>query len=285
MQVKEKNHKKCLLCDSRDSGVIFSYGKPDKYEASVGIGRAGYFRRWVRCKRCGFCYSEYSRQEKIFNKIYISAYSDENASWRNATAEEIFKKNSALPRRESETKFRVDWLKKNISELHKSGIVKKGALPHDALDIGGGAGVFARAFKDKSWRTYIVDPDKNNGFIKTKLHIPLVQDFYKPGLFKKKFTLISLIYVLEHIADPVLLLKNIRKDMNDNSFLYIEIPDSISFRLKPKNDDIFNSCHLWMFDPKTLTALLNSCGFQILRLSRLKTIRGHYCLMVLAGLN
>src|SRR3989344_6461195 len=89
MQVKEKNHKKCLLCDSRDSGVIFSYGKPDKYEASVGIGRAGYFRRWVRCKRCGFCYSEYSRQEKIFNKIYISAYSrgrtGRPAVWRDFT--------------------------------------------------------------------------------------------------------------------------------------------------------------------------------------------------------
>jgi len=37
-----------------------------------------------------------------------------------------------------------------------------------------------------------------------------------------------------------------------------------------------------MFDPETLTRLLKECGFEILALKRLKTMRGHFALMALA---
>ena len=282
--MKSATSKGCLLCHGKSSRIVFSYTRPDKYEAAVGVGPKDYSRKWVECKTCGLHYSVYSRPEKILDKIYLSAYRNKDSSWRGDSPEDICKKVAALPRGGSETKFRVAWIKKNIAELWKDGLARKGMPPYKALDIGGGSGVFAYEFRDIEWQTYIIDPAKNTAFIKTELRIPLIQRFYAPRSFKTKFTLISLIYVLEHVLNPILFLKNVRKDMGNNSFLYLEVPDAVSFRLKPPDDDIFNSCHLWMFNTRTLTTLLDLCGFEVLRLVRLKVIRGHFGLIALAGL-
>mgnify|MGYP001578883254 FL=1 len=196
--------------------------------------------------------------------------------------EDVFKKAVALPREKSETKMRVKWIKDRLTEAIRDGLVEKTPRPYRFLDIGGGTGVFAYTFKDKLWLPHVIDPDQNSGFIKTKLRIPLKQILYRPGIFPHKFNLISLIYVLEHIVNPLKFLKTIRTDMLDEAFLFIEVPDSIAFSIKPKHDDIFNSTHLWMFDPKTLTGLLDHSGFKILYINRLKTIRGNFALMALA---
>lgn len=282
--MKSATREKCLLCGSRENKTIFSFISPDKYEASVGVGKKNYSRKWVRCKKCGFYYSIYSRPGKILDRIYLSSYRDKKSSWKGETPEETFKKIISLPPGKSETKFRVNWVKKNIARLWKHGLVKKNSPPYRALDIGGGAGVFAYEFKDANWAPYIVDPSKDISFLKTRLHIPLVQSFYKPRRFHCKFTLVSLIYILEHVSNPLRFLKSARQDMAKNSFLYIEVPDALSFRLKPPGDDIFNSCHLWMFDPKSMTTLLDKCRYEIFNMERLQTKRGHYSLMVLAGL-
>ena len=277
----EKNST-CLLCGDKRFIKIFSYQEPDRYEHAIGVKARGYFRHWVRCLNCSFYYSVYSRPRNFINKIYQSVYRDCAASWRKETAEEIFRKIIALPKRKSETKQRVAWIKNAIGKAWDNSLAKQPKAPFAFLDIGGGAAIFAHEFKDQLWKPYITDPATNNSFVKTKLHIPLIQNFYQPGQFRKKFTFISLIYVLEHLENPITILKKIRKDLTEKSVLYIEVPDSIAFRLKPKDDDIFNACHLWMFDPETLTRLLKECGFEILALKRLKTMRGHFALMALA---
>ena len=277
------NPKNCLICQSRDYRVIFSYDEPDQYEVAVGVSKEGYFREWVQCKQCGFYYSIYSREKNIIDKVYTSAYRDKNSSWRKDTPEERFKQVIALPEGESETKFRVNWIKKNINNSWEYGLLKQATPPYNVLDIGGGTGVFAYEFKDTNWVTHVIDPNKSSSFIKTKLHIPFIQDYYKPNSFNCKFNLISLIYVLEHLKDPISLIKDLHNDLAPDSFLYIEVPDAICFKYKQAQDDIFNSCHLWMFSPNTLTPLLDRCGFEIFCLNRVKTKRGHYALMVLTG--
>ncbi|TSC84152.1 MAG: hypothetical protein G01um101417_308 [Parcubacteria group bacterium Gr01-1014_17] len=272
----------CLLCKSSSHKVIFSYKEPDRYEAAVRVTAKNYFRKWVRCSKCGFFYSIYSRPPKVIHTIYETAYRDTNANWRKETAEEIFNKITALPEHQSETKKRVCWIKETIERVWEDGIIKKPAPPFSALDIGGGAAIFAYEFQDRLWRSYIIDPAKNNDFVKKKLKIPLIQKFYKPNRFHRKFNLISLVYVLEHMANPRSLLKSVRKDMDANSFLYVEVPDALASRLKPKDDDIFNACHLWMFDQETLTRILKECGFEALSIRRIKTLRNHYAVMALA---
>ena len=103
------------------------------------------------------------------------------------------------------------------------------------------------------------------------------------GCFKREFDLISLIYVLEHLREPASFLQQVQIDMNRGALLYIEVPDALSFRFKPPDDDIFNSCHLWIFSPETIIRFLRENGFQVFSLQRTKTIRGHYAMMLLGG--
>lgn len=274
---------KCLLCRSKDYKVIFSYNEPDDYEKVIGVTKRGYARKWVQCKRCGFYYSVYSRAEKAMDKVYID-YRGEGQAWRReGSAEEVFRKVIALPEQESVTKCRIRWIKENILDLLEGGVIKWKSPPYKLLDVGGGTGVFAYEFQDRNWKSYVIDPNKDSIFIQEKLHIPLVLDFYKPNLFPYKFDLVSLIYTLEHLSDPIFVLKGLRKDMKKDGLLFIEVPDAIYFRYRPKTDEIFHSEHLWMFSPNTLNMFLESHGFEIFCLKRLRTQRDHYVIMVLAG--
>lgn len=244
-----------------------------------------YFRKWVRCTRCGFHYSVYSRPPALIHHIYSPAYRDKSAVWRTETPEETFQKITALPFEQSETKQRVLWIKERITELWNTGVVEKSRhLPRNFLDIGGGSGIFAYEFQDKEWRGHVIDPSSNADFIRGILHIPLVRDFYRPRAFPVTFTLLSAIYILEHTADPLVFLKGVCEDLTPNSFLFIEVPDTHNFIEKPAEDDIFHSCHLWMFDQSSLPHILKQAGLQQYCGERLHTIRGHYAYKALAGL-
>ena len=276
-----KEDKKCILCNSHESDILFQYSGPDQYELAVGVNKEDYSRKWVKCKKCGFCYSSYSRDKTILDKIYSSTYRNSDSSWRKNSNEEVFERIINLPEKESENKFRTKWVKENIKKMQQDNLLEE-KDSYRFLDIGGGNGLFAYEFKDNFWIPHIIDPDKNNDFIKSKLNMNLIQEYYKPNSFNFKFDFISLIYVLEHIKDPVSMLNNLHKDMNSSSLLFIEVPDAISFKNKPKQDDIFNSCHLWMFNPYTLNILLDKCNFEVLSLNKIKAKRGHSALMVLA---
>lgn len=275
----------CLLCQSAQHDSIFRYAEPDPYEKEVGVVGEGYSREWAKCKSCGMFYSRYSRDVEAISKIYVDSYRSEHSPWRNASVEEVFEKIVNLPPEESETKFRVDWIKSKLQSVWKNGLVRQQDSPCRLLDIGGGNGVFAYEFQrdDKDWSSHIIDPSGRSEFIKEKLGIHFVQDYYSPGKFGFSFDLVSLVFVLEHMTDPTSLLQSVREDMKETAFLYVEVPDAICFKHKPKEDDIFNSCHLWMFSPNTLTLLLGKCGFDVFSLERVKTKRDHYALMVLAG--
>lgn len=263
--------------------VIYSYDQPDEYELAVGVSKKNYFRKWVQCSKCGFYYSLYSRNKNIIKKIYPSFYRSNNCFGKKESLEKVFKKVVAYPKNQSETKLRVSWLKQNIKRIWQDGLIQKANPPLNFLDIGGGTGVFAYEFQDKLWKAHIVDPKKDGIFIKKKYKISFVSKYYIPHIFPLKFNLISLIYVLEHLLNPIEFLRKLSNDLLSSSFLYIEVPDAICFKYKPREDNIYNSCHLWMFSPITLAILLNTCGFEIFSLKRLQTIRGNYALMVLAG--
>ena len=84
--------------------------------------------------------------------------------------------------------------------------------------------------------------------------------------------------------DPYSTLKALAKDLIPGGLTYIEVPDAIAFDRLPADDDIFNSCHLWMFDPKSITFLLNSAGFELLYLRQTRAVRGHFALMTISKL-
>ena len=283
MAMNSLNEISCLVCGSKDYDIVCSYAKPDQYEVAVGIKEEGYFRKWVRCRNCGFYYSIFSRSKDALETIYTSDYRGKNSKWRGASAETTFQRVISLPDGESEAKYRIKWIKEHIGNIWESGLLRQKESPYHMLDIGGSPGVFAYEFQDDKWKSYLIDPDENAGFIKKRYNIPFLQKKYEPNSFGVSFDLVCAIFVLEHLTNPIDFLMGIQNDMDADSLLYLEVPDAICFELKPPEDDIFNSCHLWMFSPQTLVMLLAQSGFEVYSLYRTKTVRGHYTLMVLAG--
>ena len=271
----------CLICAHTDALTLFSYDQPDVYERKVGICRDGYYRAWVRCSNCGFHYSRYNRDPKILDQIYVSGYRNKDTHWRQNSTEEIFQKVISLPPEDSESHARCVWAKGIISDLIASDIVRWSTGPWQMIDIGGATGVFAYTFKGENWLTYIVDPAPEGAFIE-KFGVTYIKSIYRPGLVNKPVHLASMIYSLEHMGDPRSALVAVRKDLCDDGLLLVEVPDAHAFARKPADDDIFNSCHLWLFDPANLVRLLSETGFsvQALRLSR--TLRGHFSLLTMA---
>jgi SAM-dependent methyltransferase len=280
--MKNKNSG-CLICGMKDFKVVANYSEPDQYELAVGIEITnGYWRKWVRCTNCGFYYSLYSRDQRVLDNIYATSYRGEDVEWRNNSNEDVFHKIVGLPVAESETKLRVKWIKDYLACAREAGFLVNSTAPYKILDIGGGTGIFAYEFQDEAWESYVIDADPSGGFIETELGITFLPLYYKPNSFSTSFDLISLIFVLEHLADPVEILEQLKLDLSNRGLVYIEVPDAVCFDLKLQDDDIFNSCHLWMFSPNTLVKMLSQTGFEICAMQRIRTIRGHYSIMILA---
>jgi SAM-dependent methyltransferase len=268
----------CLICGSTGHKPVFTYAAPDDYERTVGVGDVDYERAWVRCVHCGFHYSHYGRDPEILDRIYESAYRNASAVWRGQDVRVTFAKVTALPASQSETKQRIDWIK---GELAQHGIGQVNGHAH-LLDIGGASGVFAYEFQDDRWRSAVVDPSESGRFIEDDHGIPYTQAAFRPGLFDRSFDLVSMVYVLEHLRAPEEALRNARHAVTARGGLYIEVPDARAFAQKPAEDDIFNACHLWMFDPMSLRTLLGRSGFRVVAQEERQTARGHYALMALA---
>ena len=75
------------------------------------------------------------------------------------------------------------------------------------------------------------------------------------------------------------------KELPDgNSLIYIEVPDSLSFKYKPKDDDVFNSCHLTLYSKKTIEHLLYLSNLEIVDCDQYTTLRNYMSIRVLAKL-
>lgn len=270
----------CVVCENKTYDVVARYGEPDVYEIAAGVTESLYWREWVRCSKCEFHYSRYSRRPEVFDEFYAKGYRDEDASWRQESSLERYRRIIALPPEQSETRIRFEWILRNCSHLKSSSREN-----WRALDIGGASGVFAAVLKENAWDVAVVDPSNEGGFIEEELNIPYFASPLEEMDGKEKFHFATMNYVLEHVTSPERMLRLAKHVLEPDGLLFIEVPDVSNFRYLPADHDIFNACHLWMFDKKSLEHLLDRTGFRMFAAETIKVLRGHRGLMIMAELN
>jgi len=86
-------------------------------------------------------------------------------------------------------------------------------------------------------------------------------------IFDEKFDIICMFHVLEHLPEPVEILKNIKNKMSKDSLLIIEVPHSNDILIKKYNcekfkDFTFWSEHLILYTKETLKKILQLSGFE-----------------------
>ncbi len=90
-----------------------------------------------------------------------------------------------------------------------------------------------------------------------------------------KASLIILSHVLEHYSDPERSLKNLSGLLNENGYLYIELPGIYNIHKAYKDPLLFfQNAHLFHFTLPRLSLLLSKCGFKLIQGDQ--TIRAIY---------
>lgn len=143
------------------------------------------------------------------------------------------------------------------------------------LDIGCGNGYLTKKITKDFKNVVAIDNSKSAiKFAKKKYKgsIKFINVDLDNFIIKKKFHIILLIEVIEHVYLPDLFLKKIVKFMNKNSILIISTPyhgylKNLVISLLNKFDSHFNPLwnygHIKFWSKKTLTILLNTNNLQI----------------------
>ena len=272
----------CVVCGHVEGHVVLEYTTPDVYERKVGITSENYWRNWICCSNCGMYRSEFSRDPEILHTIYEKDYRASGTEWRKNSVEELFLRIIKIPKEESETHFRVDWLFDALTILSKAQLCDLQEKP-TLLDVGGASGVFAYAMKERDFDVDVIDPSLDGDFVK-KYGIGYQQGYFGTvAMPKEKYNVISFLYVLEHLADPSDILSTCKSALERGGVLFLELPDASAFRISPSDHDAFNACHLWLFGAAQITELLRRKGVSVLSLQRYVTVRGYPSMMLIAG--
>ena len=223
------NH--CPICNASDFRIIH---KKEQW-------------RYLRCLSCGLV-SLHPRPtvQELINKYqtYLPDQPKEISEWE-MMMKPVFDKSADLI--QSRTK------------------ISRGRL----LDIGCGYGFFLQEMKYRGWKIEgieISEIGRQYARDKWDIHV-FSQPLENVGLEADSFDVVTLFYVIEHVNDPLGLLKEVKRILKPDGLIFLRWPHStpIVRILGPfsKKLDLYHTpYHLYDFSPMTMEKMLTFCGFR-----------------------
>ena len=245
-------------CKSNKYKLIFSYKTKIKNEKNFKI-KGKYKRFFYECNSCKHVFAKYNfKLLSIYSKKYLDlTYKNiEGLSYR-------FEEVVNLPYSKSDNKQRVRRINFYLKKRAK------------ILDIGSGTGVFLHEMKNKGHDVIGADLDKRYSLFLRKKGIKILTGDLTKLKIKKKYNLITLNKVLEHLKNTNPILKVVKKLITKNGLIYIEVPDAHS-KIKGKFTGEFCIDHLQLFSIKSLLNMMENSGFRNLKIKRIIEPSGKY---------
>jgi 2-polyprenyl-3-methyl-5-hydroxy-6-metoxy-1,4-benzoquinol methylase len=247
MFVHKKNINKkiinCLACGSKN---YISYLKPSvsNYKGPLfGYNEVRGTQNLVRCMNCSLIF-----ENPIFDqKHIIGQYKAENFNISNYNFN-----------------LKLKTFTKSFLNFYKFRPIAKNRL---ALDIGCGGGGALVALKKFGFNSEGIEPSKQLSLYARKLGFKIYNNSIENFSIKKKYDLIILYDVLEHLRHPNKILNKIYKILKPNGKFIINIPDEGSFLIKllGKYNWWIMSCHLAHYNKKSLQIILKKNNFKIIK--------------------
>jgi 2-polyprenyl-3-methyl-5-hydroxy-6-metoxy-1,4-benzoquinol methylase len=264
------------MCAGRDLRVRFVYDRPPPGETQFpGFAGKAYWRELHRCQHCGH-YLEWFEidQAALYSGDYVTAtYGDPAGIRRN------FDRINALAPEQSDNIGRVKRILE-FSGAHWPASRFAGRAPR-LLDVGSGLGVFPYRMKEAGWDCTALDMDPrlvahHRDVVGIRSEVADVRKADGLGTFD----LITFNKVLEHVADPVDVLRGAARLLAPGGFVYIELPDGEAAEPQGKEREEYLLGHVHVFSFASFALLVAHARLRLVECERLRepstkfTLRG-----------
>lgn len=145
------------------------------------------------------------------------------------------------------------------------------------LEIGCGGCYLLEKLKKLKYDVYGVDPSPFAIKMGKEKKIKIIKDFYPSKKIKILFDMIFHVDVLEHIPNPLLLLKQHYKNLEYGGYIMVNVPDSTNAVLLG-DISMATHQHLNNFTKNSLINLVEESGFKVIKLSKSGFGGSLYCL-------
>ena len=228
----------CPLCETSSDQFALVTEEGDRFSGEKA----------VLCKNCGLVFLNPRMSDAAITEYYLSnTFSEEVRGSSTPTAE-------ALDYRDMRAQRRWRFLKDVLPTSQKR-----------CLEIGSSSGNFLRILKNHGYDVTGIDPSAGFAeYARSQGMNSLVGNFPDDLPDDTPFDMIFMFHVLEHVVDPLAMLKSIRRYLKDDGRFILEYPDvalaSQRFFLSPT---YFQKAHLYDFSEETLAVYFARAGFEI----------------------
>lgn len=248
----------CPLCGARRFEKLGIRGSRE-YNGADPHAEPHIVTNVVRCNTCDFIYTNpmIRGMEHLEQTHYADASRYQTTAGESSVAD-MFRKRLAL-----------------ISRYKTPGVL---------FDIGCGKGEFLVEARAQGWSGYGFEPSPGLSLHARQEHrLEVFQGrlTHEANPFMRKADAVTLNHVLEHVEQPVALLKAIKQHLHSDGILFIEVPNSDShllrtadayFRLKGLNwstrlSPLHPPFHRFGFTSRSLHYALSASGFEVVLLT------------------
>ena len=256
----------CVICNANTKQKKkFEYFQKPKVEKKYNLFKnKKYYRYYSECNDCSHWNSNFKFNT---NKFYEGNYNNKSYNDHKST----FLKILNLKKEDSDNYYRSNRIKNflNMKKGYKSKI----------LDVGSGLGIFPYSMIKKGFNCDALDPDlvmvnhmkkvfkRNKGIY--------CGNFFKIKI-KKKYDLLTLNKVLEHVENPIKFLLKAKNLLKDKGYIYLELPDIEEAMKRGKNREEFTIEHIQGFNLSSVIKMLNKIKMRLVSFERIREPSGKY---------
>jgi hypothetical protein len=255
-----ESRKECPSCGEKNWELISKFDAPPVGEKNIGI--TDYHRELWRCTVCGHFINRHGYDlEAIYRWLY------RETAYGGAEMEARFQAVTTLPAEKSDNRQRVE----RILRYAKS------TLPN-LLDVGSGMGVFPAAMAAAGVDVTALDPDPLNiAFIVKQSGVRGIAGDFIQATIDKKFSAVTLNKVIEHVVDPLAMLRRAAELIDPEGFIYIEVPDGKAALANagPERQEFYLE-HYAAYSPQSFAMMIARAGLSVDRLESLCEPSGKY---------
>lgn len=253
------------LCGNDRFDTVFDYREPPVGEVRFAFsGGGGYRREVLRCTRCGHFLSVHDMDT---SKLYEGAYVD--ATYGGDGLRRAFDRIVALDPGRSDNVGRVSRV---VAHARSHFGAQRADGPLTILDVGSGLCVFLhRVHATTPWVATALDPDERAAqHARDCAGVNAICGDFMRITPPSRFDMVSFNKVLEHVTDPVAMLRHALGFLAPGGFIYVELPDGEAAQAEGPGREEFFIDHHHVFSLASIRVLAARAGFRCDHVERLR---------------